>query len=337
MTADDHTGIATDGRPAAFARYVARAGEGRNSLPRILFGSLLAIAVWFSGTFAIIAVASYAAMIGLLPGLLGAFGADPLIGMSETRFGTALGIFTLAAIWPGVWLAVRLFHKRRMNTLFGAETRLAWSDFGRAALVTLAVAVVLSLVNMSYEPSVTRSSLPLSTWLMILPVVGLVLLLQTSAEEVLFRGYLMQSLAQRFRSPWIWAVAPTLIFALAHLSPGAQPWMGGLIVFAISLFALAAVALVWATGNLGAAMGMHFANNLVALLFLANGKDEGTLSLFVMPPFEDAGWSFGDAVAGGVHQIALVAAVLGLLLSRRSPFRIGGSFLPPAPVPPADA
>jgi hypothetical protein len=97
------------------------------------------------------------------------------------------------------------------------------------------------------------------------------------------------------------------------------------IVFAITLFALGAVALVWATGNLGAAMGMHFANNCVALLFLTNGNDAGTLSLYIMPPIDDASWTIGDAVAGGVQQIVLVGAVLALLLSRRSPVRLRGA------------
>lgn len=316
------------GWPPAFGRFVGRAGEGRNSLPRILFGSLLAVAVWFSGTLALIAGAAYATTLGILPGWTGSFGADALSGLRESRFGMVVAILTLAAIWPGVWLAMRLLHRRRLNTLYGADGRLDWAAFGRAALVTLAVAAVVSLVNLAYEPSVERSSLPLSTWLALVPAMAVILLLQTSAEEIMFRGYLLQSLAHRFPSPWVWAMAPTLVFALAHMAPGARPWMGVLIVFAIALFALAAVALVWATGNLGAAMGMHFANNLVALLFLANGTDATALSLFVMPPIEDQGWTVGDALAAGLQQIALVGAVLGLLLSRRSPVRLRGASRP---------
>ena len=315
----------TAARPPAFGRFVARAGEGRNSVPRIILGSLIVVVVWFSGTFAIIAAAAYVSMMGMLPELTGAFASDPLKGMSETRFGMALSIFTLVAIWPGVWITVRLLHKRRLHTLFGASGWLAWGDFRRAALVTLAVVVVISLVNMAYEPTVERSSLALSTWFMLVPVMAVILLLQTSAEEIFFRGYLLQTLAHRFRSPWIWAVAPTLVFAVAHLSPGAQPWMGVLIIFAIALFALGAVALVWATGNLGAAMGMHFANNLVALLFLTNGNDAGTLALFIMPPVDHASWTIGDALVGGVQQIVFVGAVLALLLSRRSPVRLHGA------------
>ncbi len=64
---------------------------------------------------------------------------------------------------------------------------------------------------------------------------------------------------------------------------------------------------------------------VVALLFLTNGNDAGTLSLYIMPPIDDASWTIGDAVAGGVQQIVLVGAVLALLLSRRSPVRLRGA------------
>lgn len=331
--ADDRTDSARVSRPAAFAHFVARAGEGRNSLPRIVFGSLLAVAVWLVGTLVILVGATFAllSMRGMPPDWIEALGA--LNALTETRFGTVAAIFSLAAIWPGVWLALRLFHTRRMNTLFGAGGRLDWSGFRRAALVTLAVAGALGLFGAIFEPSLQRSSLPLSTWLSLVPAMAVVLLLQTSAEEIFFRGYLLQSLAHRFRSPWIWAGAPTIVFALGHFPSGAQPWMAALIVLAIAVFALGAVALVRATGNLGAAMGFHFANNLVALLLVASSTDQTSLALFVVPPVDDPGWTPGDALAAGLQQIAMVACVLGLLLWRRSPFRIGEAPPRPAPVP----
>jgi DNA-directed RNA polymerase subunit RPC12/RpoP len=42
-------------------------------------------------------------------------------------------------------------------------------------------------------------------------------LIQTGAEEVLFRGYLQQQLAARFASPIAWMVLPSAIFALPAL------------------------------------------------------------------------------------------------------------------------
>ena len=41
-----------------------------------------------------------------------------------------------------------------------------------------------------------------------------------AAEELAFRGYLMQALAARFRSPLVWWLLPALLFGAAALEPG---------------------------------------------------------------------------------------------------------------------
>ncbi|WP_338153259.1 CPBP family intramembrane glutamic endopeptidase [Pseudophaeobacter leonis] len=64
------------------------------------------------------------------------------------------------------------------------------------------------------------SNLGFWPWLGLLPLSLLAVLVQVSAEEVVFRGYLQQALAARFKSPVIWLVAPSALFGLAHYMPG---------------------------------------------------------------------------------------------------------------------
>ncbi len=55
-------------------------------------------------------------------------------------------------------------------------------------------------------------------------------LIQTGAEELVFRGYLQQQLAARFASPLIWMVLPALIFGAVHYDPataGPNVWLDG--------------------------------------------------------------------------------------------------------------
>lgn len=311
-------------RPPQFAAFVARASAGRNSVPRILIGTVLILAVWFAGTLALMSAGAIGLLAGWLPQSWTGPGSDNAFAdFAGSRVGLATAILTLGAIWPGVWLAIRLVHRRRLRTLFGADDRIAGTDFGRAMAATLLVAVAVSAFTLVTEPKVARTDLPLSSWLTMVPVLGLILLIQTSAEEVLFRGYLLQSLAHRFRSAWVWAVLPTAIFASAHWFPGAKPWMNATVIVSIFIFAMTAVLLVRRTGNLGAAMGMHFANNLVALLFVASASGEHSVSLYVTPSIEDPGWTVMDAVIGGAQQVVMMGVILLLLTWRRSPLRIG--------------
>ena len=120
-------------------------------------------------------------------------------------------------------------------------------------------------------------------WLTALPLALLGVAVQTGAEEVVFRGYMLQQLAARFRHPAIWAGVPALIFGAVHFDPltsGANAWP---VVASALLFGLLAADLTARTGSLGAAWGFHFANNAVALLVVATNGTLTGLALWVTP------------------------------------------------------
>nr|WP_263406241.1 CPBP family intramembrane glutamic endopeptidase [Nanchangia anserum] len=80
---------------------------------------------------------------------------------------------------------------------------------------------------------------------------------QCAAEELVFRGFLMQSIGTWVRHPAVAIVAPVPFFVLAHLYSG---WA----MLDIAAFALTAGWLAWRTGGLEAAVALHVANNAVA-------------------------------------------------------------------------
>lgn len=314
----------TDDSPQdAFSAFVAQARQGRNSLPRIFIGTVIILAVWFAGTVLLMSLGAFAeATDWLPPGWGSAAEGKPFTDFAQSRLGFAAMLLTLGFIWPGVWIVIRLLHKRKLRTLLGATGRLAWGSFGRAFVATVVVAGLVSLVTLFTEAKIERTDISLVRWLIALPFLAILLLIQTSAEELLFRGYLLQTLAARFRAVFVWAILPAAVFAAMHWAPGAQPWMNGMAVFSIFVFAMSAVVLVRLTGNLGAAMGMHFGNNLVALLFVSSGSASQSFAFYVTPSIEDAGWTVADAVTGGILQMALTGGILALLLWRRSPLAV---------------
>ncbi|MBC7141614.1 MAG: CPBP family intramembrane metalloprotease, partial [Rhodobacteraceae bacterium] len=108
------------------------------------------------------------------------------------------------------------------------------------------------------------------------------ILIQTGAEELVFRGYLQQQLAARFQSPLIWIGLPAALFAFGHYMPddfGASAW--GVALWA-AMFGVLAADLTARTGNLGAALGFHFANNVAALLFVGIENNLDGLALWTL-------------------------------------------------------
>ncbi len=193
-------------------------------------------------------------------------------------------VFALFASFPGAaigaMLATRFIHGRRIRTLFGAGPQLL-----RGFLLALAVSAVFAAVYIliwSFLFS-ARPNLGLGLWLKLLPLTLLALLIQTGTEEVIFRGFLPQQLAARFSNPLIWFVLPSLAFGAMHYDPSLAMPVRWMVVAATTVFALAALDLVRVTGNLGAAWGFHFANNLLAVGLLGNSGSITGLALFVTP------------------------------------------------------
>jgi membrane protease YdiL (CAAX protease family) len=90
--------------------------------------------------------------------------------------------------------------------------------------------------------------------------------LQSLAEELLIRGYIMQGLGLFTRRAWIPVLASSLIFTLLHLSnPEAQTdtllSLGSYLTAGL-LFAMVAVK----DNRLELAIGMHVANNVFVLV-----------------------------------------------------------------------
>jgi hypothetical protein len=140
---------------------------------------------------------------------------------------------------------------------------------------TLAVVLIYApLLALAFWLDPPVPGLPLARWLILLPLALPLLFLQIAAEELLFRGYLQQQLAARFAWRVVWFWGPAVIFALLHASPQAGANLP-LVLIAALTFGLIAADLSERTGSLGAAMGLHFANNFFGIFVLAT---QGTIT-----------------------------------------------------------
>ncbi|MGI1664138.1 lysostaphin resistance A-like protein [Palleronia sp. KMU-117] len=258
----------------AFSRFVAPA-RGHPQLWRLGLGAGLVTLCTLAGTAAIFGAGWLAAGTGED----GTLWADRMVS-AETPLGTLLLLFSFSGMAAGAMIAARLIHKRPAASLFGPAVRVV-RDFVRAAAVVGALmGVSLAVWSISYDAVPGLSPV---TWAALLPATLLGLAIQTGAEELVFRGYLQQQLAARFRSPLAWALVPSLLFGAIHYNPS-LPTEGALILIgAATLFGLAAADLTARTGSIGAAWGFHFANNLLAIAILSTEGTITGLGLFRTP------------------------------------------------------
>ena len=186
-------------------------------------------------------------------------------------------LLSFRAMAVAVLGVTRGLHGRRAGTLVGPPRR-ALADFLRVALTLIALNLVLLLFVLPSENLARHLDVP--TFVLCLPVALIGLLVQTGAEELVFRGYLQQQLAARFRTPWVWMVLPQALFAWAHFAPEVYGRNALAIFLWAAVFGLFAADLTARSGTLGAATGFPFANNLAAFLFIGIDGDMNGLALW---------------------------------------------------------
>ncbi|EKE44486.1 Abortive infection protein [Oceaniovalibus guishaninsula JLT2003] len=281
-----------------FAAYIAPA-RARPQIWRLAAGLILCTLVM------VLWVGALLGLVLMLTGVQAAqdWAARMPSGGSPTA--TLLMLFGFTGLALGPALAARVLHGRSPRTLLGppgAATR----DFIRAVAVVAAIyGLGLAVWGWGYD---TLPNLDPGVWLTFLPLALVAVLIQTGAEELLFRGYIMQQLAARFASPLVWMALPALVFGALHYDP-AQATASALgIVAATTVFGLIAADLTRRSGNLGAAWGLHFANNTLAILLVATQDTITGLALRVTPyGVETIGPALmlGDAAMLGVVWLVL--------------------------------
>ncbi|MER9304866.1 CPBP family intramembrane metalloprotease [Mesorhizobium sp. M0293] len=302
---------------AAFERY-RRSPNARTTLPRLLLGTAIVILFWAATTVAVLLGGIYA----FFAWQEGAAASSGVQGFLASPLGILTALASFAGIWIGLWMAMRWVHGEKLSALLGVSHRVSRSGFLKGLIAVLITSLISEILLYLLRPEIARGPISLSSWLLFaIPIVALTWL-QTSSEEALFRGYLLRGLANRFRSPFIWALLPALLFTALHWSPSSSAAINACVLASIAAFALLLTVVVYATGNLGAALGAHLGNNLTGFLLISHQESYNSFALFNARPLEGPGWTTADAVLIAFIGIACSLLTIMLLLHPRSPLRV---------------
>ncbi len=130
--------------------------------------------------------------------------------------------------------------------------------------------VATTLVGVYFSPEDYVYNFNLGPFLKLAVVAILLIPLQTSFEEYLFRGYMMQGLGAFFKSRALPFIFTSLTFGLMHIgNPEVETLGYGILAYYVGTgFFLGIVTLM--DEGLELALGFHAANNLVAALLMTS-------------------------------------------------------------------
>jgi len=177
-----------------------------------------------------------------------------------------LALLSFWALLLGLWVAVRLIHRRSMLTLITPQPQVNWQRILHGFVVWLAVGAGGALVEALIFPGRYQLIFDAGPFFLFMLASLLLIPIQTSAEELFLRGYILQSFGLRLRRTWVLCLISGVLFALPHFAnPEVEVnfWLLMIFYFAIGVF------FAWITlrdQGLELALGAHAANNLFAAM-----------------------------------------------------------------------
>jgi membrane protease YdiL (CAAX protease family) len=182
---------------------------------------------------------------------------------------------TFPFAWLGIYVTIRYLHRRPIRSLVAANRPIRWRRIGLGAGVWFAIGVALSAVDVLQHPDLFRVTFAPGAWLTVVVLVLLLTPIQTTAEELVFRGYLLQATGLLTRQPLLLILPSSLVFAMVHAANPeflANPLIGWLPYFTLGVLLVAATL---RDDGSELAIGLHAANNIYA--FVGVSTAGGTL------------------------------------------------------------
>ena len=257
--------------------YVEAARWGKHRGWRYILGLMIILFAWLvvgSGASVLVAIA------------LGGQ-ADPSV-LSPVEY----YLFVMASFlffFAGILIAVSLVHRRHPQTLVTARERIDWHRVGHGFVAWFVpYCLIGGLGQYLFYPDTFSFNSDLLTFALFVPLALVLTAIQTTTEELFFRGYIVQGASLIWSNRVFLAIASAVIFTLPHLlNPEAQA--GGWLTVFFGYFL--GPGLVWTVvslidGTTELAIGVHFANNIGGvLLFSITGSALPSPALFTISEY----------------------------------------------------
>ena len=183
---------------------------------------------------------------------------------------------------PFLKIVITKIHKQSFTSLFCSRNRVDFKRIIFSFLLWGGISILMILINYIVSPEDYEWNFKLIPFL-VLFLVGIVLIpLQTSVEEFLFRGYLMQGFGVLFKNRWLPLLLTSLLFGILHIwNPEIDKLGINLLWYYIGTGLFLGIITLMDEG-MELALGFHAANNLVtALLVTASWTAFQTESLLI--------------------------------------------------------
>ncbi|MBS7233982.1 CPBP family intramembrane metalloprotease [Flavobacterium psychroterrae] len=192
-----------------------------------------------------------------------------------------LVIISFAFALAGVYYVVKYLHHQTFLSVTTSRSKVDWKRIGFSFVLWSFFSIVSFTALYFKSPENFIWNFKLIPFLILVAVGSILIPIQTSTEEYVFRGYLMQGFANLAQNRWFPLLMTSLIFGSMHVFNPEVAKMGYVIMFYYIGTGLFLGVITLMDEGIELALGFHAANNLVgALLVTSDWSVFQTHSLF---------------------------------------------------------
>lgn len=195
---------------------------------------------------------------------------DAALKIFEPNLTLFLVMISFLFAFAGIYFVVKYLHNQTLLSVTTSRAKVDWNRIVFSFLLWALFSIISFSVLYFQSPEEFVWNFKLIPFL-ILVVLGTVLIpIQTSTEEYVFRGYLMQGFANLARNKWFPLMMTSIIFGSMHiLNPEVEKMGYVIMVYYIGTGLFLGVITLMDEG-MELALGFHAANNLVGALLVTS-------------------------------------------------------------------
>ena len=165
---------------------------------------------------------------------------------------------------------VKFVHLRPFTSVVTSRSKVDWSRFFYGFVSWFLMTVFFLFIGYLLAPEEFVWNFKPVQFFLLLTICIILIPIQTSLEELLFRGYLMQGIGVLTKTRWVPLIVTSTLFGLMHiLNPEVSKLGYGIMGFYIGTgFLFGIITLLDEGAEL--ALGIHAANNIAAAVLVAS-------------------------------------------------------------------
>ena len=184
------------------------------------------------------------------------------------NIGLALFLLMFAVGCVGLYLTIKFIHNQTFTSLTTSRKKIDFSRVFYSFFLVIGISMILVPIDLFLSPENYELTFNLNQFLILLLICLTLLPLQTSFEEYLIRGYLLQGIGITTKSRFLAFTIPSVLFGLLHFANPEIDKLGNAFIFAYIIMGFFLGLITMMDEGLELALGWHYANNLTAALFI---------------------------------------------------------------------